>query len=211
MASRPHYKRIRTSAEFLQWYWLKSEMQEFCRYLGVPYSGSKFTLRDRIAHALDHSGQLRPARKASKKAARKKDRSGRSPAEEFNWARAKLTPQTKITPKISFGPHTRRFVLTQIQGKFTFYSEFMAWARANPGKTLADAVVQWRKIDADRRNPAKQTRIAAHNMLNQYVRAFLADNPGCDFKVALKFWKLKRRCPAPGGFVKYESSDLKLS
>lgn len=123
---------------------------------------------------------------------------------------AKLTPQTKITPNISFGPNTRRFMLSQIQGKFTFYSEFMAWAQANPGKTLADAVVQWRKIDADRRNPVKRTRIAAHNMLNQYVRAFLEDNPGSDLKLALKYWKRKRRRPAPGGFVKYERADLKL-
>ncbi len=72
---RPDFSEISSGAEFNRWYWLKSELVDLCKTTGLPYSGSKFELRDRIMYALDNDGKLLP-RVAQQR-----------PQSRFNWAR----------------------------------------------------------------------------------------------------------------------------
>lgn len=99
------------------WYWLKEELVAFCKHLGLPYTGGKFALRDRIIYALDHDGQLLPKKAAAKKMSK------------FNWANASLTLDTVITDNVSVVPNFRNFMQSKIGNKFSCHSDFMDWVK----------------------------------------------------------------------------------
>lgn len=195
---KPKLSAIKTSKEFQSWYWLKTELVALCKQMNLPHNGSKFELRDRILYALAHDGLAPPKIKIDK------------PQSTFNWAKAPLDLETVITDNITFGPNFRRFMKWQIGSKFSCHSDFMDWVKANPGKRLADAVIKWEELENRKKDPTFKREIAAHNMLAQYVRDFLADNPTSTFKEALQCWKQKKQLPADNGFVKYNRSDLSL-
>ncbi|WP_430908238.1 DUF6434 domain-containing protein [Maribacter sp. 2-571] len=195
---RPPFEDIRTGAEFNRWYWLKEELVAICKQANIPGNGRKFELRDRIIFALDHPNE--PLPKAPKKVKKS----------TFNWARASLSLDTKITDSVSFGPNFRNFMKSHVGKRFSCHSDFMDWVKANTGKTLEDAVMIWHELEDRKKNPDFKRAIAANNMLAQYVRDFLADNPEKRFKDALHHWKIKKTLPTETGFVVYEISDLEL-
>ncbi|MEN0003577.1 MAG: DUF6434 domain-containing protein [Bacteroidota bacterium] len=196
--ARPDFSTLTTGEDFNQWYWLKAELVDICKQMNLPYSGSKFELRDRIIYALDNDGAI--LRKPTKKTSKSK----------FNWAKAELTLATIITDNVSFGPNFRRFMKAQIGPKFSCHGDFMDWMRANAGKTLQDAVLQWELLEARKADPNFRRDIAAYNQYNQYTRDFLDDNPGKTLKEAKQYWDKKKQLPAAGGAVVYERSDLTL-
>ncbi|MEM7550995.1 MAG: DUF6434 domain-containing protein [Bacteroidota bacterium] len=196
--SRPNFEDIKTGKEFNRWYWLKEEMVEICKNSGLPISGRKFDLRDRIMYALDNKGEVKPARKKTRKKSK------------FNWAREELTRETVITDNVSFGPNFRRFMQNQIGVKFSCHSDFMDWVKVNEGKTLDDAIQAWNDLESRKINPEFKREIADNNMYSQYIRDFTEDNPNCTFKEVRKYWLIKKELPTNNGFVRYERSDLKL-
>ena len=195
---RPNFEDIKTGEEFNQWYWLKAEMVEICKRAGLPATGRKFDLRDRIMYALDHDGNLKPEPK------KKKTKS------KFNWAKSELSLETIITDNVSFGPNFRRFMKSRIGNRFSCHSDFMDWMKSNAGKTLADAVKKWHELEERKADPDFKRTIADNNMLAQYTRDFLEDNKNRTLKDAKKYWNLKKQLPTKDGFVRYESADLKL-
>ena len=195
---RPEFENIKSGEEFNKWYWLKEELVDICKRSGLPYTGRKFDLRDRIMYALDHNGKVKPA-PVKKKIVSK-----------FNWAKSELTLETTITDNVSFGPNFRRFMKSQVGEKFSCHSDFMDWVKANIGKTLKNAVDEYHRLEKRKENPDFQRKIADNNMFNQYTRDFIKDNPNENLKSARKFWLLKKQRPTKNGFVRYERSDLKL-
>ncbi|MEM9338929.1 MAG: DUF6434 domain-containing protein [Bacteroidota bacterium] len=196
---RPDFSVITSGEEFNQWYWLKEEMFQICKESGLPTSGSKFELRDRIMFALDHDGAILSVPKKKK------------PTSSFDWANERLTLHTFITDNVSFGPNFRKFMASQLDQKFSCHSDFMHWVKMNVGKTLEDAVTEWKRLEDRKKDPAFKRKIADHNMMSQYVRDFLADNKGKTTKEAVHFWKAKRKMPTDDGFIRYHRSDLDLT
>ena len=196
---RPDFENISSGAEFNQWYWLKAELVEICQQAGLPTTGRKFDLRDRIMYALDNQGKVKSLPK------KKRTQS------KFNWAKATLSLETVLTDNVSFGPNFRRFMQQQIGAKFSCHSDFMDWVKAHPGKTLGDAVQQWELLEQRKKDPTFRREIAANNMYSQYIRDFLDDNPTFTFKDVKKYWLLKKELPTADGFIRYEKSDLSLS
>ncbi|MEM6802561.1 MAG: DUF6434 domain-containing protein [Bacteroidota bacterium] len=195
---RPDFSEIKSGEEFNRWYWMKEEMVEICKQAGLPSTGRKFTLRDRIMYALDHGGELMPEPPKSK------------PKSRFNWAKADLGLETLITDNISFGQNLRRFMQAQIGPHFRYNIDFMDWARESAGKSLADAVLKWKELEARKKDPTFRSKIEDNNMMNQYFRDFFDDNPEKGFEDAKSCWAKKRRLPMKEGFVRYEPSDLLL-
>lgn len=196
--SRPKFEEIKTGNEFNQWYWLKEEMVDICKRSGLPTNGRKFDLRDRIMFALDNNGKIIPEPKKQKKQSK------------FNWAKSELSLETIITDNVSFGPNFRRFMKNQIGNKFSCHSDFMDWVKSNVGKSLSDAVNKWNELEKRKDDPNFKRTIADNNMFAQYTRDFLEENKKKTIQDAKKFWTLKKQLPTKNGFVRYESSDLKL-
>jgi len=55
---RPKLDKSLDAESFRQWYWLKDELVQFCRENGIPPSGGKTELSERIAHFLE-TGEIR--------------------------------------------------------------------------------------------------------------------------------------------------------
>ncbi len=195
---RPEISTITTGAELRRWYWLKSELGAQAKAVGVRATGGKFTILDRLAHHLD-TGELQwpgDMRKA--------------PRSRFDWHSAELTPETVITDSYRNTQNVRRFFKVQAGEGFKFNIAFMAWMKANVGKTLADAVAEYHRLKDEETKPGFQSEIARHNQFNQYTRDFLADNPDMGLDDVRKYWALKRDMPSGDGRHVYERSDLDL-
>ncbi|MEM6480086.1 MAG: SAP domain-containing protein, partial [Pseudomonadota bacterium] len=51
--AKPHIAEIRSAVELRRWYWLKTELVDQAKALGLATSGGKFEILDRIAHFLE--------------------------------------------------------------------------------------------------------------------------------------------------------------
>lgn len=67
MTERPVLDRNLNSKTFRDFYYLKEELVDFCRKNGLPTSGGKIEITDRIAYFLD-TGKILSAAAAKKKA-----------------------------------------------------------------------------------------------------------------------------------------------
>ncbi|RED11034.1 DUF6434 domain-containing protein [Pontivivens insulae] len=194
---RPEIATITSGAELKRWYWLKEELVLHARALSLATAGGKFELLDRIAHFLDTGERL--------KAARRKARS------DFDWHGATLSDETVITDSYRNSQNVRRYFKSRCGDSFKFNTAFMAWMKDNAGKTLADAVIEYERLQVEARAPQFESRIADHNQFNQYTRDFLADNSHLGMPEVRKFWALKRALPSEDGRHVYEPSDLDLA
>lgn len=67
MQQRPTLNKQLDGTTFRSFYWLKEELVEFCRNNGLPTSGGKLEITERIAHFLDTGEILLPRTTVKKK------------------------------------------------------------------------------------------------------------------------------------------------
>lgn len=188
MTDRPALTTELNSGDFLEYYYLKEELVQFCRENGLPASGGKKELTERIAVFLD-SGKVQRsgARRSSKQ---------------------KVTTITKdsiIEAGIVCSEIHRAFFKKEIGDGFSFNVEFQKWLKENSGKSYADAVNAYKEIKAAKKT--KKTSIGSQFEYNTYVRDFFEDNKGASLEDAIKCWKYKKSIK---GHNKYERSDLRV-
>ncbi|MGL4489381.1 MAG: DUF6434 domain-containing protein [Rhizobiaceae bacterium] len=195
---RPPIETVKSSAELKDWYWLKTEVMNHARMLGLSTSGGKFEIIDRIADFLDGKpgSVARPRRTGVV-----------SKVKGLDWHSASLSSATIITANYRNTQNVRRFFIATIGRHFSFNIAFMAWMKANVGKTLGEAAEEWMRVHALVKAGQKPD-IPFHNQFNAYTRAFIEDNPGRSMDDVRHFWKLKRSLP---GHNRYERSDLDLT
>lgn len=193
---RPPIETVRSGAVLKDWYWLKTEVMNHARMLGLSTSGGKFEIIDRIADHLD--GKTTPPKRREVPTPK---RSG------FDWHGGTISSATLITASYRNTQNVRRFFIAEIGKHFSFNIAFMAWMKANVGKTMGDAAEEWKRVNSLTKSGIKP-EIPFHNQFNAYTRAFLEDNPGRSMDDVRHFWKLKRSLP---GHNRYERSDLDLN
>lgn len=195
METRPPLSREISAKDFKDFYWLKKELQEFCKKEGLRQSGSKVEIANRILHYLTTG---KSPQVVNKKLAKRST---------FDWSTGALSPSTIITDNYKNSENVRSFFTEQIGKPFKFNVKFMNWMKANQGKTLGDAIVAWRKIKQEKKARIAPKEIAPQFEYNRYLRDFLADNPGKSRKEGIELWKIKRSLRGPN---EYEQSDLNL-
>ena len=62
----------------------------------------------------------------------------------FDWHYSVLSSHTIIAPDYRNTQNVRRFFKSEIGENFKFDRPFMTWMQDNAGKTLGDAVDEWR-------------------------------------------------------------------
>ena len=129
MSQRPELNKETDTAAFRSYYYLKQELAGFCRENGLPTSGSKAELTDRIAYFLDTGNVLRSS--AERKTA-------------VNIGT--LTEDTVIEPNIVCSEKHRAFFREKIGKGFSFHVPFQKWLKANAGKTYGDAIRAYYQI-----------------------------------------------------------------
>lgn len=186
MSQRPDLNKETDTAAFRSYYYLKQELAGFCRENGLPTSGSKAELTDRIAYFLDTGNVLRSS--AERKTA-------------VNIGT--LTEDTVIEPNIVCSEKHRAFFREKIGKGFSFHVPFQKWLKANAGKTYGDAIRAYYQIQEEKKQT--KTEIDGQFEYNTYIRDFFADNPGKSLHDAIVCWNYKKSLP---GHHRYEKSDI---
>ena len=186
MNDRPALDRNLDSKTFRDFYYLKEELVNFCRENGLPVSGGKIEITDRIAYFLD-TGKVRSAPKARKKAATIDN----------------ISEDTIIETDFVCSEKHRAFFREHIGSGFSFNVVFQKWLKNNTGKTYKEAIEAYYQIIEDKKKG--KTKIDKQFEYNTYIRDFFADNQGKSLEEAIKCWKYKKQLQ---GHNRYERSDL---
>ena len=129
MSERPKLNKELDAATFRSFYYLKQELADFCKGNGLPTSGSKAELTDRIVYFLDTGNVLKPT------------------AERKTVANiGTLTEDAVIEPNIVCSEKHRAFFREKIGKSFSFNVPFQKWLKANAGKTYGDAIRAYNQI-----------------------------------------------------------------
>lgn len=187
MADRPILDKNLDSKTFRRLYFLKSELMDFCRENGLPASGGKLEITDRIAYYLE-TGRVQSAAAARKKAA---------PVTHIDENAA-------VEPDFVCSETHRAFFREQIGDGFSFNVAFQKWLKSNTGKTYKDAVGAYYQIMEDKKKG--KTVIDKQFEYNTYIRDFFEDNKGKSLDEAIRCWKYKKQLM---GHNRYERSDLR--
>lgn len=187
MGKRPDLNKNLSGADFRSYYYLKEELVTFCRENGLPASGGKQELADRIACFLEN-GNVLPSSTAKRKPTR---------------AIGAITEDTVIESNIVCSEKHRAFFIGKIGKSFSFCLPFQKWLKENAGKTYGDAVLAYGRILAEKRQG--KTAIGSQFEYNAYIRAFFENNPGRGLDEAIACWRYKKSLP---GHNRYEPSDL---
>lgn len=193
---RPNLDRTISLSDFNDFYWLKQELIDFCKTVGITTTGGKIEISNRIRQYI-LTGEV--AKRETKKIKLKS---------KFNWSNEKLTRMTIITDNYKNGENVRRFFVQEIGSHFSFNVIFIQWMRDNVGKSLDDAIIQWNRINELKKDKNYISEIDPQFEYNRYMRAFLNDNSDLSSKDAMKYWKLKRSLRETN---EYDKKDLELN
>lgn len=191
MSDRPALDKSLDGKTFREWYWLKEELVDFCRENGLPASGGKTELTDRIALFLD-TGEVK----------KNSPREGRTGSRKTV---SDITLESIIEPDFVCSEKHRAFFKEQIGNSFSFNVAFQKWLKANAGRTYTDAVSAYHEI---RKNAAGGRKTIDRQFeYNTYIRDFFEHNKGRSLDDAIRCWKYKKNLP---GHNRYEDSDLEV-
>lgn len=186
MSDRPVLDRNLDSKTFRDFYYLKEELVKFCRENGIPVSGGKIEIADRIAYFLE-TGKVLPAPTARKKAT----------------AISTISEDTEIEANFVCSEKHRAFFIEHIGSGFSFNVAFQKWLKSNTGKTYKEAIVAYYQIIENKKKG--KTKIDKRFEYNTYIRDFFADNKGKSLEEAIMCWKYKKQLQ---GHNRYERTDL---
>lgn len=183
---RPKLSRGLDSNTFRSFYYLKDELVSFCRDNGIPSSGGKVELTERIAYFLD-TGEVIEQKTVNHKA-----------RQITNISRTSLIESDFVCTEIH-----RAFFREEIGKSFSFNVAFQKWLKSNSGKTYEDAIEAYYRILEEKKTT--KTTIDKQFEYNTYIRDFFADNKGKALEDAIRCWKYKKSLM---GHNRYEKSDL---
>lgn len=193
MNERPDLTPQLNAETFCGYYYLKEELEEFCRKNGLQTRGSKIELTQRIAAFLGTGEKTCAAPKIRKNPAR---------AEKNGFAE-QINPGNIIEENFVCSEKHRAFFKEQIGKSFSFNVVFQKWLKSNNGKTYADAIAAYHQIQNEKKKT--KTEIGSQFEYNTYIRDFFSANKDKTLEQAIKCWKFKK---SQKGSHKYEKSDL---
>lgn len=188
---RPDLTKDINVESFKNFYWLKEELQSFCRENGLSATGSKIDISDRIEIFLQTGEIKKPIRKAS--VSKKVER------------QLVLTLNTVITENHRCSQDVRVF-FKSILPKFHFSTYIQNYFKNNVGKSYHDVVNAWYEEEDRKKDPSYKKEIGAQFEYNQFIRDFFADknNKGKSREEAINAWNEIKKL---SGSNKYETSN----
>lgn len=167
---------------FLDTYFLKEELVHFCRTKGLPITGSKIEITERIAHFLNTGIILEPKT------------SNKTNIEVISY-------ESLIPNHIGFSENLRAFFKQELGNDFHFHVPFQRWLKANVGKTLRDAIQMYPQLQV------KSQKIDKQFEYNTYIRDFFQHTNGYGLKDAIECWNYKKQ---QSGKHEFEIEDLRI-
>ncbi len=188
MSERPKLDNNLDSNTFKEYYYLKSELIDFCRKNDLQITGGKLELTERITNFLN------TGKKTYKTHTTKKTKMVDT-----------ITLNTIIEENFVCSEKHRAFYKEQIGNSFSFNVAFQKWLKSNAGKTYQNSIDAYYQILEDKKK--NKTTIDKQFEYNTYIRDFFNDNKDKSLEQAIKCWKYKKSLK---GYNKYEKHDLKV-
>ncbi len=186
MEKRPELGRNLSAETFKEFYYLKSELVEFCKENKLQTGGGKIELTERVFNF------LKTGEKETRGSIRKK-----------NKKLDELTLNSLIEKDMGYGENIRAFYELHLGKNFKFCVPFQRWLKGNVGKTFQDSIEAYKEII---KNKDKTEKVIDRQFeYNTYIRDFFKDNKNKTLKQAICCWKYKKSIK---GSNKYERSDL---
>jgi dTDP-glucose pyrophosphorylase len=186
---RPELTQELSPQSFREYYYLKSELVEFCRKEQLSASGGKAELTSRIEAYLETGKRIAAAKSLTSNAP----------------IRSEMSLTSVVEENFRCSERHRDFFKSVIGDSFKFNVEFQTWLKTNAGKTYADAVLAYNEISEKKKTAV--TEIDGQFEYNAYIRAFFEANKGQTLAQAIACWKYKKSLP---GHNRYEASDLEF-
>ncbi|WP_336991461.1 DUF6434 domain-containing protein [Leucobacter sp. VD1] len=175
-SDRPALTPGLSGAELRRWYWLKDELSDFARSLGIRTTGGKDLLTERIAARLDGRKFVEPSQPRRS--------GGRQLA-------GTLTPETLIPVGQRCSQTVRAWMTEQVGSGFHFDAEMRAFFAASDGtQTLQHALDYW----AATREQGERG-IDAQFEYNRFTRAWHTAHPDGSREELLAAWREYRARP----------------
>ena len=190
---RPALHKELDIEEFQNYYWLKEELQAFCRNNGLSAMGSKIDIAERIAVFLKSGERLEPP-------------SRKRPPARKGWVETELSLDTVISEDHRCSQQVRAF-FTSVIPNFHFSTHIQKFFRENVGGTYRDAVDAWQAEEERKKDPSyKKDKLAPQFEYNQFIRDYYADphNHGRTREDAIQAWKDVKSMP---GDNKYRPAE----
>lgn len=175
-----------TPKDFRDFYWLKTELQDFCRKQGLSTSGGRREIADRIETFLRSGRRAQPAKATIAVA---------PAARQFNQASLQqFCFRTRVPAGFKCTQEARRFFETHVSPRFRFTVTLQQYIKAHPGITFAEIAIQWKREYEARKAGTFKPAIAPQFEFNQFTRDFHADphNAGKTRADCLEAWKRTR-------------------
>ena len=175
MRQRPQLTSSLSPEAFLDNYWLKTELLDFCREQGLGTTGSKAELAHRVEHYLrtGDQGAISRSRKIS----------GSMP-DNFDL-------DTVIGVGWRCTRQLRAFFTKVIGPGFRFNAVIRQFVHEQPGRTLADAIAAYH----ENKLAAQQPKIGAQFEYNRFTREFWLTHPDASRDDLLAAWYQYRNTP----------------
>lgn len=187
---RPNLTKDISVESFKDFYWLKEELQSFCRENGISASGSKIEISNRIESFL-RTGEVKKTIRKSK-------------------VNKKIEPQvdlsfdTVITENHRCSQNVRAFFKTVIP-KFHFSTYIQNYFKNNVGKTYRDVVDTWYEEEERKKDPSYKKNIAPQFEYNQFISDFFADpiNQGKSREESIEAWNEIKKLPGSNKYTPF--------
>lgn len=186
MEIRPKLEKSLDADTFLSFYYLKEELVAFCRANGIPVSGGKIELTERIAEYLKTGQIMNTVKRARVKP-----------------QMMEISAETLIEADFVCSERHRAFFKEKIEKGFSFNVAFQNWLKSNTGKTYQEAIDAYYSILEEKKKC--KNKIDRQFEYNTYIRDFFEDNKGRTLDEAIQCWKYKKGLK---GHNRYEKSDL---
>lgn len=185
---RPELTKELTKTDFQLYYWLKEELQAFCKKNGMSASGSKQEIAERISLFLETGEIQKPSRKTTCIKSKPKQND--------------LSLETVITEYHRCSQEVRTFFKSEIPN-FHFSTYIQNYFKENVGKTYEDVVNAWHEEQQRLKDPAYKKEIAPQFEYNQFIRDYFADpnNQGKNRDDAIAAWKTIKKLPGSNKYV----------
>ncbi|MEI5892404.1 cytoplasmic protein [Bacillus cereus] len=186
---RPPLTKSISLEDFQNYYWLKAELQIFCREHELPASGSKIEITERISHYLT-TGKI--LKKSSSQMVSKASLSYKD-----------LSLQTIITNNHRCSEDVRAFFKEKIGANFRFTVALQKFFKENVGKTYEDAITFWYEENERKKDPTYKTTISAQFEYNRFTRDFFEDsnNKGKSKADAITAWNEIKAKPGSNAYI----------
>ncbi|MEJ1517588.1 DUF6434 domain-containing protein [Bacillus cereus] len=185
---RPILTKEISIQDFKDFYYLKEELQSFCREHGISASGSKIEISDRIETFL-RTGEIKKPQRSSK-------------TNNKTQMNSELSLDSVITENHRCSQDVRAFFQTVIP-KFHFSTYIQNYFKSNIGKTYRDVVDAWNEEAERKKDPSYQKKIAPQFEYNQFTRDFFADskNKGKSRAEVIEAWNKIKKLPGSNKYI----------